>query len=296
MVGLSALGQSAQPCWPLALASLEPNLVAHSSLVTTDIGVTLFIFLAVYLLWEYVNRPTWALLTATGISTGMALLSKFSAASPHPDDCIDRYRISFDRQRSRHVLLPLKAESKMTYSTNSPISSGRFRSYFCCPVLTIPPAYFFRGFATLAIRLSSISDFVTRRPARPFLRGIFSCTAWWSYFPVAFLIKTPIVGSLVLVIASLVFYRAGSPLTIALKPCSSCAAGNPNLPCDDSSRRRILACATFFPLYPFLFVLASRLATDPLTPRLAGTVANRCTGALHSYIFAPHCAAPACVF
>ena len=63
----------------MALASLEPNFVAHSSLVTTDIGVTLFIFLTVYLLWEYINRPTWWLLVATGISTGMALLSKFSA-------------------------------------------------------------------------------------------------------------------------------------------------------------------------------------------------------------------------
>ena len=63
----------------MALASLEPNLVAHSSLVTTDIGFTLFIFLTVYLLWEYLNFPNWWLLAATGISTGMALLSKFSA-------------------------------------------------------------------------------------------------------------------------------------------------------------------------------------------------------------------------
>ena len=62
----------------VALASLEPNLVAHSSLVTTDIGVTLFIFLAVSLLWEHVNSPTWARLTATGICTGMAVVSKFS--------------------------------------------------------------------------------------------------------------------------------------------------------------------------------------------------------------------------
>ena len=63
----------------VALASFEPNLVAHSSLVTTDIGITLFIFLAVYLLWEYVERPTLGRLAAIGISTGMALVSKFSA-------------------------------------------------------------------------------------------------------------------------------------------------------------------------------------------------------------------------
>src|SRR5207237_10714946 len=63
----------------MTLSSLAPNLVTHSSLVTTDIGVTLFIFLTVYLLWEYLNFPKWWRLAVTGISTGMALLSKFSA-------------------------------------------------------------------------------------------------------------------------------------------------------------------------------------------------------------------------
>ena len=58
----------------MVLACFEPNLVAHSSLVTTDIGVTLFVFLALYLLWEYVNFPTWSRLGRNGISTGMALV------------------------------------------------------------------------------------------------------------------------------------------------------------------------------------------------------------------------------
>src|ERR1041385_3853742 len=63
----------------MTLASLEPNLVAHSALVTTDVGVTLFSFLAVYLFWEYLQLPTWGRLAAVGISTDLALASKFSA-------------------------------------------------------------------------------------------------------------------------------------------------------------------------------------------------------------------------
>src|SRR5262245_12173393 len=63
----------------MALASFEPNLIAHSSLVTTDMGVTLFIFLTVYLLWEYVNQPKWSFLVGAGICTGLALVSKYSA-------------------------------------------------------------------------------------------------------------------------------------------------------------------------------------------------------------------------
>ncbi len=50
----------------MALACFEPNLIAHSSLVTTDIGVTLFVFLALYLLWEYQNLPTWKPLSRNG--------------------------------------------------------------------------------------------------------------------------------------------------------------------------------------------------------------------------------------
>src|SRR5215470_8167696 len=51
----------------LALTCLEPNLVAHSSLVTTDVGATLFIFLTIYLLWEYLRFPRWWILAASGI-------------------------------------------------------------------------------------------------------------------------------------------------------------------------------------------------------------------------------------
>ena len=84
----------------MALASFEPNLVAHSSLVTTDIGVTLFIFLTVYLFWEYVNRPTWTFLVGTGISTGMALVAKYSAVLVIPIIALHRCCFFFDWQQA----------------------------------------------------------------------------------------------------------------------------------------------------------------------------------------------------
>ena len=63
----------------MALAVLEPNLVAHASLVTTDTGATFFTFLTVYLLWEYMACPSWCLLLSIGTSVGLALASKYSA-------------------------------------------------------------------------------------------------------------------------------------------------------------------------------------------------------------------------
>ena len=42
----------------LAFYTIEPNLVAHASLVTTDLGATCFMFGAVYFLWRTSTRYT----------------------------------------------------------------------------------------------------------------------------------------------------------------------------------------------------------------------------------------------
>jgi hypothetical protein len=62
----------------IALAAFEPNFVAHASLVTTDIGATLFSLLTLYLLWECFNLRNPRLLIGAGLALGAALVSKFS--------------------------------------------------------------------------------------------------------------------------------------------------------------------------------------------------------------------------
>jgi hypothetical protein len=42
----------------LVLFVLEPNLMAHASVVTTDFGLTTFMFGAVYFLWRTLRRVT----------------------------------------------------------------------------------------------------------------------------------------------------------------------------------------------------------------------------------------------
>jgi len=42
----------------LALVSFDPNIVGHSALVTTDIGVSLFFLASIYAFYRYVKRPT----------------------------------------------------------------------------------------------------------------------------------------------------------------------------------------------------------------------------------------------
>ena len=240
----------------MTLACLEPNFVTHSSLVTTDIGVTLFIFLTVYLLWEYLNFPKWWRLAVTGISTGMALLSKFSALLLPP--MIALIVAASLLVGSEPYLLPLrKRQNRPTYKLLLMQSVAVLFLIAFFALLTIPSAYFFQGFSPW---LRGLEKFLTHaqdgHPA--FFLGEYSYQGWWNYFLVAFLFKTPI-GSLLLIAASLIFYRAGNPLRrreviFLLLPVMVVFLATTQAKVNIGLRH-------ILPVYPFLFVIASRLAT-----------------------------------
>ena len=61
------------------LGVFEPNLVAHSALITTDLACAVFFFAAVYAFWRVAERPTALRLAGCGVVTGLALASKHSA-------------------------------------------------------------------------------------------------------------------------------------------------------------------------------------------------------------------------
>jgi dolichyl-phosphate-mannose--protein O-mannosyl transferase len=63
----------------LALYVLDPNVITHSCLVTTDLGVTLFMFLAVYALWKYIEKPRPLRIIWLGLMIGAAFASKFTS-------------------------------------------------------------------------------------------------------------------------------------------------------------------------------------------------------------------------
>jgi len=75
---------------PLAAAGsvfvfvLDPIMLAHSQLVNTDVGVATFIFLTLFALWNYVQRPCWKRLFLCSLSLGAALASKYSAIALLP--------------------------------------------------------------------------------------------------------------------------------------------------------------------------------------------------------------------
>jgi 4-amino-4-deoxy-L-arabinose transferase-like glycosyltransferase len=63
----------------MTLLVFEPNIVAHGAYVTTDTGVSCFLFASLYAFYRYVKRPTWGRLALAGLAAGLALGSKHSA-------------------------------------------------------------------------------------------------------------------------------------------------------------------------------------------------------------------------
>ena len=62
----------------LFLASLEPDLLAHSHYVTLDMGLTLFVFLSFILLINVVKNPSWKNIMFLSLSCGLGMATKLS--------------------------------------------------------------------------------------------------------------------------------------------------------------------------------------------------------------------------
>lgn len=236
-----------------ALASFEPNLIAHSGLVTTDIGASLFFLLAVYFLWEHTKSRRWRFIALAGLSLGAAVASKFSTVILAPLLALllavefllgASARSNRDPQKKPWRALLLSA-------------AGAFLAILLCAGPVIVAGYFFHGVSPW---ISGLERFLTlARVGQPaFFFGEYSYQGWWSYYIVAFLIKTPL-GSLILIALSLLLWRAGSWLNsrdaayLLLPPLlilAVTAQAKVNI-----GLRHVLA------IYPFLFVLAGRLAT-----------------------------------
>lgn len=69
--------------WPAVFAlgfyTIEPNILAHASLVTTDFGVTWFFFGAIYFLWRTARCLTGPNVLGLAALTVFAVISKYSA-------------------------------------------------------------------------------------------------------------------------------------------------------------------------------------------------------------------------
>lgn len=62
----------------------NPNIIAHSHYVTTDVGIAAFIFIAFYYFVRFLREPNWKNVIIAGFFLGLAQLTKFSAVLLFP--------------------------------------------------------------------------------------------------------------------------------------------------------------------------------------------------------------------
>lgn len=68
----------------LILLVFDPNLLAHGAVVTTDVGITLFMFASAYAFYRYCKVSTWPRLLVTGLAFGLALAAKHTGILVFP--------------------------------------------------------------------------------------------------------------------------------------------------------------------------------------------------------------------
>lgn len=61
-----------------AFLVFDPNFLAHGALVTTDVPISCFIFLTLYLAYRYAKQPSFLRLLLVGLATGLAMAAKFT--------------------------------------------------------------------------------------------------------------------------------------------------------------------------------------------------------------------------
>ncbi len=192
----------------LTFVALDPNILAHTRLATTDLGLTAFALLAGYTLWGFLSSPSWAKALLAGASFGLLQNTKFTALLFIPlfalvigiglgQWWVEKWR--FQEEGSNWlaafpwrpllmllVAYPLAALLTLWGTNGFDISSMPAD----LPLLaglsgkTMPLAHYLEQLLDIGGRL--------RVGTPSFLLGQYSEQGWWYYFPVAFLLKTPL--------------------------------------------------------------------------------------------------------
>jgi len=183
----------------LLLCAFSPNFVAHSRLVTTDLGQTAGFFLTVFLFWRFLRHPTWPLLALTGFALGLAQTTKFSALFLLPAlGLIALLRLLVSDPQATVWRFPangpLWRRARDLAGALAVIGLLGLVALWAVYGLELRPALGLSvpiPAATHWEELVWVMDYFNQ-PHPAYLNGQFSDFGWWYYFPVTFALKTPL--------------------------------------------------------------------------------------------------------
>jgi 4-amino-4-deoxy-L-arabinose transferase-like glycosyltransferase len=228
----------------LGLYAFSPNLLAHGMLITTDVPVTVFILLTLYLFWRQHDNPRWPNSIVTGLALGAAMASKYSGGMlPLLVATLAMLRIFRDSDRKHALLAEIRNLAIMAATSLFVIEA----SY----LFTVSPLTYFANAATVNSNHSPTYEY--------YLLGQLKQGGWWYYFFVAFIFKATLATLILTLLAAArsfsgLINRTGEQVLLAgigfyLVVMSSGA--------NDLGIRYLL------PIFPLLFIWISRIA--PIT-------------------------------
>ncbi|MFO7661956.1 MAG: phospholipid carrier-dependent glycosyltransferase [Chloroflexota bacterium] len=237
LIALALVGyRFAQALWggfagifAFGLLLFEPNLMAHGRYATTDLGGTLFTFLTTFLLWILWQSPTdwdWRRWLAVSVAMGLAFGSKLSSIGfvviwgilallplyPCFHYHNNKRYIESAGKRLLQLFTAGVASLVMVWGIFAfQIGGNRFESLTLHNIFTwpLPMPTFWAGLEQIFILTQS-----GRMPS--FMLGRFSDDGFLTYFPVAFLTKTPLVLIFLLIVAAFVLLWRGKTRRRAL--------------------------------------------------------------------------------
>ena len=242
----------------LFLLVLDPNILAHSAVVGTDVGAAVMSALALFLFARWLRRPTPARLLATGIALGLALGTKTSVLLLVPIVAV----LGILAHRRRPAWTPgLLGIAALTLWALYRLEIRRLPGI----LYPLPAASYLIPWLRLRQHMAYGHS--------AFLLGENRTHGWWYYFPVAFALKTPL-PTLLLLAVSLGVVACSCPWRTALRLSDVRRWGPPVL------FPLIYGITTLFsplnigyrhllPLLPFLYILIGHLGNRLRTLRSA---------------------------
>jgi len=170
----------------LILFTLDPNIVGNGRLVTTDLGLTCFLFIAVWRLGAYLSRPTTLNLTLAGLAAGLTLCTKFSGVLVGPAFLL--IVLLYQPPDGRELSLGQRAVALVGMGLLALVVVWAAYRFETGPIteagMPLPSPTYWRGMAAVYRRVQASTP--------TFFLGRTYDTGPWYYFPVIFALKTPL--------------------------------------------------------------------------------------------------------
>ena len=200
----------------LFLYAFDPTVIAHSYLVTTDVGMAACTVLFLFLLWRYLQAPSRLRLVWCGLALGAVLGSKFSALALLP---VGAVLLLTGLWRKGEAPQPGSARKKDKKVSAPPVvfkAGAAFLAIVGIAVVAIEALYLFSSDPFLYLNGLRLVNADHGAAYNNYLHGVLGSRSL-SYFAIAYLLKEPLAAVLLAGMGCVVLLRNRSvPLLVKL--------------------------------------------------------------------------------